>query len=78
MNSEFYKDLAKKRINGIFKLTGTNPEEAWKRAFWSLSGIISVAMYDTEINAYDYGDLSCTLHNYLEDVYNRYSGKVHN
>lgn len=77
MKTDFYKDLAKRRINSIFKLSFTNHEEAWKRAFWSLSGILSVAMYDPCITGQDYEDLSCGLHDFLESVYTRESGEDH-
>lgn len=77
METELYKDIAKRRIRSTFKLSFTNPEEAWKRSFWTLSGLLSVAMYDPNITGQDYENLSCELHNYLEHVYNRESGKEH-
>lgn len=77
MKASKYEEIAKNRIHWIFEYDLKDPDTAWKRSFWMLSGVLGIALYDDDVNKKEYEDLSCSLHDHLETVYNKKTNKNH-
>lgn len=77
MKASKYEEIAKNRIYWIFEYDFKDPDTAWRRSFWMLTGMLGNALYDDDINREEYENLSCSLYDHLDLVYNKETGKHH-